>query len=114
MANYLLLQFGTLPPQSDAELAETLSAWSAWFNEVGENLVDGGNPLNYGGSVGNTAADVPAGDRQSGNTSSGYTIIKAANLQEARKIAEGCPTAKKGGRIDIYLIYPAIKGPEKP
>ena len=114
MANYLLLQYGTMPPKTDEDLAKTLSDWATWFNELGENLVDGGSPLNFGGSIGKVAegTDGSAGGR-SGGYSSGYTIIKAANLEGAREVAKGCPTAKKGGWIDVYAIYPVMTGGSK-
>ncbi len=109
MTHYILLQFGTLPPRNDEELSQTLSDWSAWFDEMGDRIIEGGSPLNYGGSVGEllTEENLLPG-RSAGHTASGYSIIRAENMTEARALAEGCPTAKKGGRIDVYAVYPVM------
>ncbi len=31
----------------------------------------------------------------------GYCIVKAANLEEAFKLAEGCPTLAVGGKVEV-------------
>ncbi|HKF37191.1 MAG TPA: hypothetical protein VKB35_09845 [Ktedonobacteraceae bacterium] len=44
MANYLLLYSGGRMPESEAEQAAVMQAWTSWFGELGSALVDGGNP----------------------------------------------------------------------
>ena len=44
MANYLLLYSGGKMPESEAEQAAAMQAWTSWFGQLGSSLVDGGNP----------------------------------------------------------------------
>lgn len=38
------------------------------------------------------------------NPVTGYSIIKAASLDEAVVIAEGCPAIPEGGQVAIYEL----------
>ena len=44
MATYLLLYSGGRMPESEAEQAAVMQAWTGWFGVLGSALVDGGNP----------------------------------------------------------------------
>ena len=45
MANFVLLYSGGSMPETQAEQAEVMQAWGAWFGKIGSALVDGGNPF---------------------------------------------------------------------
>ncbi len=44
MANFLLLYHGGSMPETPEEGAKVMKAWTDWFEQLGEGLVDGGNP----------------------------------------------------------------------
>ena len=44
MANYLLTYYGGGMPEGEAEQAQVMQAWGAWFGELGDSVVDAGNP----------------------------------------------------------------------
>lgn len=105
MANYLLAYHGGGMPATDEERQQVLAAWGAWFGTLGENLVDGGNP------VGRTSTIVAGGDVSDGggtNPVSGYSVIKAASMDDAVASAKGCPLLKTGGSIEVCETFSAM------
>lgn len=101
MPNFLLIYHGGKEPQTPEEGDAMMAAWMAWFNEMGEAVVDGGNP------VGQSHTVSAAGITQDGgpNPVSGYTVIAAQNHEDACKMAKGCPVIGEGGSIEVAQIY---------
>lgn len=76
----------------------TKAKWVAWFKELGDALVDMGNPvLDDRASVGKTGAALPLG---------GYTLVQAGNLEEASKLARRCPIVEDGGGVEVGRLTP--------
>ena len=108
MANYLLLYTGTgeargadVAPDPEAMQA-VMAAWGAWMGQLGENLIDGGNPFNQNqstispdGSVG--AVKVPH--------ATGYGVISADSLDAAIEMAKGCPVLTDGGSVSVMETF---------
>ena len=83
MKKFILLYVGF-----DTPSAEIQEAWGTWFASIAGSVVDSGNPFGPGREV------LPAETRELplGKTSiTGYTIINAADLDEATRIARTCP-----------------------
>ncbi len=83
MKKYMFLHQGFVVPTS--EIGE---AWGAWFASIEDKIVDSGSPFGSGREItkaGTTdlALDIDA--------FTGYTIINAADLDEATAIASTCP-----------------------
>src|SRR5215467_2240722 len=104
MSKYLLVYHGGSMPESEAEQAKVMDAWSAWFGELGPALVDGGNP------VAATKTIAPGGKVSEGgsNPASGYSLIEARNLDEAVRAAKGCPVLASGGSIEVAETFNAM------
>lgn len=89
--------------QAGEATAESTAAWGAWFGELGDKLMDGGNPFDDGGKAVektgvSTIENFPA---------TGYTIVKADSMDEATKLAEGCPLLKLDGTaVRVYEALP--------
>lgn len=67
---------------------EISDAWMKWFGEIKEYIVDGGNPFGPGKEItADGVKDLPH-DKEA---ITGYTIINAESMDEAIKIAQGCP-----------------------
>lgn len=75
---------------------ETTSAWWAWFDGMGDQLVQLGKPVFDRGSVGETATETT----QLG----GYSIVSADDLESALAIAKGCPQVGAGGGVEVGLL----------
>jgi hypothetical protein len=98
MADYLLLYRGGSMPETEAEQAKVMQAWTEWFGQLGGAVKDGGNPTS--GQASHVGADGAVG----GDTLavSGYSVITAGSLDEATTLAKGCPVLLGGGQIDVH------------
>ena len=98
MAKYLFIYHGGSMPETDDEVAAVMDAWGQWLGSVGNDLVDGGNPVGPSSTVnpdGSVTGDGGA------NPASGYTLIEAATLEDAQAIAKKCPVLVAGGSVEI-------------
>jgi hypothetical protein len=96
MAKFLYLYFGGSPPKSPEEGKKVMDAWMAWFGKVGDKVADGGAPLGSRKSVG--------GNASAGAT--GYSIVSAANIDEAVALTKGHPHLASGGSIEVCETIP--------
>jgi len=100
MTKYVLTYHGGAHdlPTAEAEMEKLMAAWGAWFEQLGDALVDGGAPF------GPSAALTADGTITEGGIVSdmnGYGIIEAANMEEAAKLAGGCPVLTGGATVQI-------------
>ncbi len=65
-----------------------MDAWSKWFASIGDKMVDSGNPFGPGREITSTGTKRLPQDK---NALTGYLIISADSIDEAEKIAKGCP-----------------------
>jgi hypothetical protein len=100
MADYLLLFGGGSMPETDAEQAAVMEAWTTWFNDLGDAVKDQGNP--FSGQAQNIASDGSVGGGTLAPTASGYTILSADSLDDALNMAKGCPVLQGGAQISVY------------
>ena len=96
MAKYLYLYSGGHPPASPDDGKKIMNAWMTYFGKMGSHIVDGGAPLGARKSL--------AGAPQSG--AGGYSIIEAANLDEAVALTDGHPHLVSGGAIEVIETNP--------
>jgi hypothetical protein len=105
MVNYLLLYSGGSMPASDAEQKQVMAAWEKWMGGLGAALVDGGNPFTPKAKTiagKGKVSDGPAG------MASGYSVIKASSMDEAVKMAEGCPVLLGGAKVMVFETFNAM------
>jgi len=96
MAKFVYLYKGGGMPESEEEGKRLMAAWSSWLDGLDGNLVDAGNP--FGASVG-------VGGSTSGIT--GYSIVNAASLDDAKAKTDGCPIFEGGrGSVEVYEAIP--------
>ena len=100
MGNYLLAYKGGGMAETDAERDAQMAAWGGWFGQLGDSIVDAGNPFASSASVG---GDGTVGDAGSGLT--GYSVLRADSLIAATELAKGCPILGNGGSIDVYETH---------
>jgi len=80
--NYLILHYGFEKPTP-----EIMGPWGKWFESIADRMVDaghlpGGREISHDGTK-----ELPLAK----DSITGYTVIKAENLDDAEKIAQGCP-----------------------
>ena len=83
MKKFIIFHYGFETPTK-----EIMDAWSKWFESIGDKMVDPGSPLGPGKEISRSGTkELPLGIK----SLTGYTVIRAANMGEAEKIAKSCP-----------------------
>jgi hypothetical protein len=103
MKNYVFIYYNG-GDMGDLPMDKIKADWMAWFEKLGDKLVDAGNPFNDGGqavekSGVTTIENFPA---------SGYTIVKAGSMDDAVEMAKGCPMLEHTpkGAVRVYETMP--------
>lgn len=90
------------PRPSPEEMQEFLALWGKWFEQFPLAIVDGGDALLPTGKVlraGGVVTDGPYVEAK--EMIGGYSVIEAADYDQALAVARGCPIAMVGGAIEI-------------
>jgi hypothetical protein len=98
MAKYLFVYHGGKKAANEEELAKGLDEWGRWFGSMGAAVIDGGNPVGESSTVN---PDGSVSDNGGANPASGYSLIEAADLDDALAKAKGCPILVSGGSIEV-------------
>lgn len=103
MAKFVLLYIGGGMPETEAETAEVMKAWEAWYIQLGQAVVDPGNPFTP--QAKSVTSDGIINDGPAGTMATGYTILEAGSLDEAAKMAQSCPVLQGGADISIFETF---------
>jgi hypothetical protein len=103
MAKYVLLYIGGGMPETEAETAQVMKAWEAWYTSLGSAVVDPGNPFTPAAK--SIAASGAVSSGSNGINGTGYTILQAASLEEAAQMAKTCPVLQGGAGITIFETF---------
>ena len=108
---YLLLRRGSnnwYKELSSEELQQVMGKLKAWFDGLAEKgIVKGGQPLGAEGRIvsgkgGRTVSDGPFAESK--ETIGGYMLILAESMDEAVKIAQGCPPLAYGDSVEVRPV----------
>jgi hypothetical protein len=104
MANFLLTYYGGAGmPESAEENAKVTAAWTSWFEQLGDALVDGGNPTSQSKAIS------PDGSVMDATMApSGYSVIKADSFDTALKAAGMCPVLEGGSTVVVSETFAAM------
>ncbi len=105
MTKYLLSYHGGDQPSSKEEGERTMKAWMDWMGSLGKALVEAGNPTSPGKVIG---AGGKVSDGGGANAVTGWSVIEAKSLDEAVKLAKGCPQIKANGTIEVSEVVPVM------
>jgi hypothetical protein len=100
MANYLLTYHGGGMPETAEETAKVMAAWTAWFEALGDAVVDGGNPTSQSRAI---SPDGSVMEATSAPT--GHSIIKADSMDAAVSAAKGCPVLAAGAAVVVSETF---------
>lgn len=85
------------------EMKEIMEEWDNWIEECGDAVVDSGSPMGNGISV------VDDGTEDDSLDITGYSIMQAQNLSEAKRLTAHHPHLREGegdATVDIFEIFP--------
>ena len=91
MKKFVYLYSGGSTPSSEVEGKEVMAKWVAYFQMLGDVVVDSGNPFGEHKTAGSA----------SGSKMNGYSAVKAANMDDAVMMAEKCPIVADGGGVEV-------------
>ena len=106
MSRYMLIYNGkaTDPSQmSPEDAAKVMDGWRTWMGTAGPALVDVGTPFGQGTSI------VDDGSSADPIELSGYSIVEAGTLAEARALAGSHPFLSDGKgnyAVEVYEMLP--------
>lgn len=84
-------------PESQEERDAAMAAWKNWFADMGDAVVDGGNPVGMSKTV--SASGVA--DNGGANPVMGYSLVSASDIDGAVALAKGCPMLPNGGTVEV-------------
>jgi hypothetical protein len=104
MANYLLAYKGGSMAATDEEREAATAAWVGWFGQLGQAVVDPGNPFGPAATVTN------GGSVSDGATSAitGYSVLSADSLAAASGLVKDCPVLAAGGSVEVFETIPVM------
>lgn len=107
MSKFVIVYLGGEHPSTPQEGQKHMAKYMQWLASLGEHAVSPANPLK------NTHVINAKGEVQEGSNiaMSGYTVIEAETLEEALKLAKGCPFLEIGGTLEVSeLIHMPAMG----
>ena len=106
MARFMLVYKGEAADMADMteeEAGAVMAKWGVWMQKVGSALSDIGTPFGPGSSL------VDDGSAGTATSLTGYSILEADSLDDARALADGHPYLSDGQgnyAIDLYELLP--------
>ena len=91
MKKFVYLYSGGSTPSSEVEGKEVMAKWVAYFQMLGDVVVDSGNPFGEHKTAGSASV----------SKINGYSVVKAANMDDAVMMAEKCPIVADGGGVEV-------------
>lgn len=102
MPKFMFAYHGGGMPETPEEGEKVMAQWQSWYGEMGNAVVDGGNPVGMSKTV--TSGGVE--DNGGANPLSGYTVVEAADHNAACEMAKGCPMVADGsGSVEVAQIH---------
>lgn len=106
MSKFILLYRGPATPMEEftpEQSAEITAAWGAWMGKVGGAMTDHGAPF-----AGRAAVQADGGVAVASDLN-GYSVVEAANIDEAKALCDGHPFLSDGSAkfaIEVYELAP--------
>ncbi len=97
MPQFVLSYFGGDQPSSPEAGKAHFAKYQQWLSDLGDAVVSPMNPLK------NTHTVLPSGEIDQGSASnmSGYTMLKAQDIEHALELVKGCPFLEMNGTLEI-------------
>ncbi|AZQ65781.1 hypothetical protein EF888_00715 [Silicimonas algicola] len=102
MPDFMFVYHGGKPPESQEAIDKAMAAWGKWMQDHGPALTDAGNPVGMSKTVTSSGTT----DNGGANPVSGYSIVSAADIAEACRIASSNPMVAGGGSVEVAEIVP--------
>ncbi len=92
MPEFIFAYHGGRKPESPEEGAELMARWRAWIDGLGDAMVNPGTPVGMSKTV--SAGGVA--DDGGPNPLSGFSVVKADDMDAVLEMAKTCPFLEMG------------------
>ena len=93
MPNYIIAYRGGTKPESPEAGADQMAKWKVWIGGLGDAVVNPGTPLGKSKLVSSAGVSDDAGS----SALTGFSIVKADDMDAALEMARACPFLDCGG-----------------
>lgn len=101
MPKFFFVYHGGGRPKTQEEGEKTMAAWGAWYDAMGDAVVDGGAPAGMSMTVSANGVINDGGT----NPISGMTVVEAPDQAAACEMAKGCPLVQDGtGSVEVAEV----------
>ena len=100
MPQFMFAYHGGSAPETPEEGEKVMAQWNAWFGDMGDAVVEPGNPVGLSKTVSATGITNDGGS----NPLSGFSIVQADTIEAACEMAKACPIVGDGGSIEVAEI----------
>jgi hypothetical protein len=109
MSEFVYLYREASAPASPQAMQERMVKWLAWFHDLERtgHMVSRGLPLHRkdGGVVRDRQGSVTDGPyAETKDIVIGFTVVEAADLEQAVKLSTGCPLLADGGLVEVRPV----------
>lgn len=99
MPQFIFAYHGGQKPDSPEEGAKMMARWQAWIDDLGDAMVNPGNPVGKSKTV--SAGGVA--DDGGSNPLAGFSVVEADSIEAAVDMAKACPFIEMGS-IEVAEI----------
>ena len=92
MPKYIFAYHGGSMPETEEEGIAEMARWQAWLGGLGDAVIDPGAPVGLSKTVSASGVSDDGGP----DPLSGYSIIKASDMNDAIARIDGCPHIGQG------------------
>jgi hypothetical protein len=106
MSQFMYLYRGGEAGGTPEHMQQQMQKWLAWLQELTTkgHRKTGGDPLEPTGKIVRKKTQITDGPYAEKDLVGGYTIVEASDLNEAAKLASGCPHFDAGGFVEVRPI----------
>jgi hypothetical protein len=79
-----------------------MAAWNKWFQGLGDKVADPGYPV----GMSKTVSSGGVADNGGANPLTGLSVVSAGSIDEAVRMAKGCPILADGGSVEVAEALP--------
>jgi len=108
MSEFVYLYRSAALNASPEEMQKRMQSWTAWMKQLDDkgHIKNPGQPLERVGKImkgkEETITDGPFAEAK--DVICGFTIVEAKDLNEATKLASGCPILAAGGLVEVRPV----------
>lgn len=101
MPQFIFAYHGGKMAQTVEDQEQSMLAWGAWMESMGNALIQPGAPV----GLSKTVKTDGTADHGGANPISGFSVVEADTLEVACDMASGCPLVKDGtGSVEVAEI----------